>query len=318
MKARTIFLESSISPAVYGDPSRTVTHLDYPLMVPLIEAWFYGWLGVPDDRLVGMVAVLFYLALTGVCYTAVRRQGGTREFALGASVVVASIPHLAGLSGFVFADVPLAAFATIAAVYLVEWLDSGRPDRLAIAALAAGLMSWTKREGLVLVAVLCLVALLVARGTRRAWLGVGALSFASMLLSGPWWAFVAWNGIANSDYLPVTMATFHANFVRLPSIGWRAFTTLLSPAWNFVWPLCVLCGLLGRRATLPAKDSSRGRAINLLPLTAFFYVGLMSLGYVFSAFVPYQQHVANSLYRLTVHVVPLPVLWMAYQGTEGR
>ena len=61
MKARTIFLEGSISPAVYGDPSRTVTQLDYPLMVPLIEAWLYGWLGVPDDRLVGIVSSYFIL-----------------------------------------------------------------------------------------------------------------------------------------------------------------------------------------------------------------------------------------------------------------
>ena len=131
--------------------------------MPLVESWFYGWLGVPDDRLVGVVAVLFYLALTGVCYTAVRRQGGTWEFALGASVVVASIPHVVGLSGLVFADVPLAVFVTIAAVYLVEWLDDGRPARLAIAALAAGLMPWTKREGIVLVAVLCLATLLIGR-----------------------------------------------------------------------------------------------------------------------------------------------------------
>jgi hypothetical protein len=179
-------------------------------------------------------------------------------------------------------------------------------------------MPWTKREGIVLVAVLCFATLLIGRRTRRAWLGAGALSFASILLSGPWWTFVAWSGITNSDYMPITMATFQANFDRLPSICWRVLTTLLSPAWSFVWPLSVLCGLFGKQATLPATSSSGGRAINLLPLTAFFYVGLMGLGYVFSAFVPYQQHVAASLYRLMAHVVPLPILWMTYRGIEGR
>jgi len=318
MKARAIFLDGSISPAVYADPSRTVTQLDYPLLVSLVEAWLYGWLGAPDDRLVGLVSVLFYLALVGVCHAAVRRRGATWNFATVVAVVVASIPHVAGLSGLVFADVPLAVFVTIAAVYLVEWIEDGPSGALAIAALAAGLMPWTKREGIVLLAVLCVVTLLIGRGTRRAWLGVGALFFAAMLLSSPWWIFVTWNGIANSAYLPVTMATFLANLDRLPSIGWRVFTNLLSPAWSFIWPLSVLCGLFGRRATSPATGPSSRWAINLLPLTAFIYVGLMSLGYVFSAFVPYQQHIASSLYRLMAHVTPLPVLWMTYRGIEER
>ena len=55
VKARTIFLEGHISPAVYADPSRAVTLPDYPLHVPLLEAWLYGWLGAPDDRFAGLI-----------------------------------------------------------------------------------------------------------------------------------------------------------------------------------------------------------------------------------------------------------------------
>ena len=136
--------------------------------------------------------------------------GADLEFATVAAVVVASIPHLAGLSGLVFADVPLAVFATIAAVYLVEWLDrDGQIERACHRCASCGIDAVDETRRLVLLAVLCVVTLLIGRGTRRAWLGVGALFFAAMLLSSPWWTFVTWNGIANSDYLPVTMATFH-------------------------------------------------------------------------------------------------------------
>ena len=51
-------------------------------------------LGAPDDRLVGVISVVYYLALIGVRYTTVRRRGATRVFALAVVAVVASLPHI--------------------------------------------------------------------------------------------------------------------------------------------------------------------------------------------------------------------------------
>ena len=38
-------------------------------------------------------------------------------------------------------------------------------------------------------------------------------------MSGPWWAFVATQGIAAPDFLPVTLPTFLANLARVPAIA---------------------------------------------------------------------------------------------------
>jgi hypothetical protein len=314
MKARTIFLDGSISPAVYADSSRAITHLDYPLLLPLIEAWLFSWLGAPDDRLVGVFAVLFYLALAGVCYSAVRRWGGTWRFALGAAVVAVSLPQLPQVSSIVFADVPLATFVTIAAIYLIEWLERGSRGALIIAAAAGGLMPWTKREGLVLLVVICLALLLAGRGARRAWLGVGGLLLGAGILSGPWYGFVAWNGIANTDFLPITIATLRANIDRLPKIMSIVLASLFSSDWGFVWPIAALTGLLTWRGKALALASAARRAALLLPMLALLYLGLIGPMFVFSAFVPYEGHVLSSAYRLIVHVAPLPVLWMACYG----
>ena len=75
-KARVMFIEGGLTPAVYVDPSRAVTLPDYPLFLPLLEAWIYRWIRAPDDRLVGIVAVFFYLTLIALCYSTVRRWGG--------------------------------------------------------------------------------------------------------------------------------------------------------------------------------------------------------------------------------------------------
>ena len=347
MKARTIFLEDHISPAVYADPSRAVTLQDYPLLMPLAEAWIYGWLGAPDDRFAGVPSILLYLALAGVCYSALRRRGVSRTFALLPTVALVSITHVAGSAGLVFPDLPLAAFATIGAVYLIEWLEGGAPGLLALAALGAGLMPWTKREGLVLLFALSLSTLIIRRGDRRAWLGVWTLVLAAALLAGPWWAFVAWNNISNDAFLPLTVTTLLSNSGRLPVIAWGFLSNLSSPTWNFVWPMAALLATVGavshwrsqsrgsrsRRTHARIADSNRSaRTTNvvvtaagpttglattmstghLLLATPIICLCLMAFGYVFSAYVPYQQHIASSVNRLAVHVAPMVVLWIAY------
>ena len=121
-KARVMWIEGGLTPAVYADASRAVTLPDYPLFLPLLETWIYRWLGRPDDRLAGIVSVFFYIALIALCYTAVRRWGGSRPIAAAASAVVATMTNVVLLAAVVFADIPLAAMAVVAAVLLARWL----------------------------------------------------------------------------------------------------------------------------------------------------------------------------------------------------
>ncbi len=306
MKARIVFLERHISPTVYLDPTRGITHLDYPLLVPLVESWFYTWLGAPDDRLAGLPSLLFYLALIGVCYSSLRRRGVTQIAALVATVVVAAMTHIAGAAAAVYADVPLAVYATTAVVYLSLWLDKGERGALVIAALSAGLMPWTKREGWVLLVALAVATIVVSRGHRRAWPGVAAIGVAAALLAGPWWGFVALNGIADIDFLPLTVATLQSNMGRLPFIGWRVLLSVLSPDWNFIWPLALIFAI-----AVQLRDRFRLRSMELMPLTAMIYLAAMGMAYIFSTHVPFQQHVVSSIDRLVAQVAPLPVLWIA-------
>jgi hypothetical protein len=314
MKARAIFLEGTISPTIYADPSRAVTNLDYPLHLPLLEAWVYGWLGAPDDRLVGIISILFYLALAGLCFSSLRRRGTEPLLALSATVAIVSLTPVALSASWVFADIPLAVYAGITAIYLVQWLEQKTPAALFIAAIAAGLMPWTKREGIVLLIVLCIATLIVRRRTRHAIWAVVVLLFASAVLSGPWWGFVIWHEIPSAAFLSLTPATLLANLTRLPPIGWQMLLQFVSPQWAFVWPLAALFWTLKRRRNSQTTSGDNGRIADGLLLATVLYVGLMSLSYVFSAFVPYQQHIVSSLPRLLIHVAPWPILWLACQS----
>jgi|GEM_PF-2590851 len=305
IKARIIFLEGHISPALYADASRVVTQLDYPLLVPLTQTWLYAWLGAPDDRLVGTISVLFYLALLAICYTALASMGLSRTTALAAVTVAGTISYIPGLAGIVFAELPLLVFATVAGIYLVKWLDGGAIGALLAAAVGAGLMPWTKREGALLLIALCVGTLITNLGSRRAWAGVGALVASAGLLSGPWYGFVAANQIVNPAFSPISLDTLSSNLSRWDTIVQATWNSLTSPLWSYIWPLALVVGLLTWR-------SHRKRAAaNLLPVTALLYIIMVGATFFFSAFVPYEQHILSSIDRLIAQVAPLAVIWLA-------
>ncbi|HEX8221054.1 MAG TPA: hypothetical protein VF914_17820 [Chloroflexia bacterium] len=244
VKSRAIFLEGHISPAVYADPSRAVTHLDYPLLVPLLQSWFYGWVGAPDDRIAGVASVLFYLALLGICYAAVRARAGSRLLALATATTVGTVSHVAGLASIVFAEMPLAVFATVTGVYLLKWLHGGTYGALLISAVGAGLLCWTKRDGVLFLAALLPAAVLVGWRQRRAWQGVGALAVGALLVSGPWYAFAAANSLPTPDFQPASLGTLAANLGRWSTIVELEWNSLTSQSWSYIWPLAALVGLV--------------------------------------------------------------------------
>ncbi|MBI3731947.1 MAG: glycosyltransferase family 39 protein [Chloroflexi bacterium] len=306
MKARAIFLDGRISPAVYDDPSRAVTHLDYPLLVPLIEAWLYQWVGAADDRMAGIAVVCSYVALILIGFAVMRRRGSTTLVALAAAAVIACMRLVAGMAGEGLADIPMSLLAAVAALYLSGWLNSGSAGELAIAVIAGGLMPWTKREGWVLLLALAAAAVFAARGNRRARIAAVGLALGAVALSGPWWAFISTQGIANTDFLPLSWSAGQANAGRIFFVIWTELQSMMSGDWNFVWPLTALLAVALVAMKVPVEPAAR-----LLPLAALIYLALMSLTYVFSAYVPYQQHVLTSSYRLMAHVAPLMVVWVA-------
>ncbi|HZY44121.1 MAG TPA: hypothetical protein VFF70_05150 [Anaerolineae bacterium] len=310
MKARTIFVEGGLSPAVYLDPSRAVTHLDYPLMLPLIESWLYAWLGTPDDRLVGSASVLFYLSLLAIVYASVRRRGLSLQWSLTITTVLASMAGFAGASGAVSADIPLAALMTVSLSYALEWLDTGSTSALVVAVLSASLLPWLKREGVVLLLALMVAAVLVCRN-RRALSMAGWMIVCAVGVNAPWWILIGSQGVPNTDFVPITAAAFFNNLNRFPTIAYRVMGSGLSLDWNLLNPLLAvsLLALAVRHWRQPLRVHLTAR--DVLLVAPILYIALISSSYIFSSHVPYQQHVVSSIDRLIAQVMPLPILWLA-------
>jgi hypothetical protein len=312
MKARAIFVDGGLLPARYFDPSHSVTNVDYPLLIPLGEAWLYQWIGRADDQVAVFLFPPFYLALLAVFYSAVRCFA-SREASLGFTLLLATTPRLERLAGSAFADVPLAFFALVTFVHLRRWMGTRHQGDLILAGVFGGLMGWTKNEGLLLLALagLALVAwtlprLLWGAESRRALL-MAVFGFAGLSASiiAPWLAYRAIHHVDSYVFLPPTPALLQANAGRLLLAAQALLIRMFAPTylvvWNFVWPLAALALVVTRRR-----------------LPTFYwlwvvggYLLLISVSYVLSSFDPVSEHIRNSIDRLMAQVVPLVWLGLA-------
>jgi hypothetical protein len=119
-KANVLFIDQTLSPNLYHHPARLPTNMDYPLLLPLTEAWFYTWLGHIYEPVVGLISLLFYLALLLLFYHAARLLT-PRTTALGFTALLATLPRLERPAHSGLADIPLAAFVFLSFLLLYEW-----------------------------------------------------------------------------------------------------------------------------------------------------------------------------------------------------
>jgi hypothetical protein len=334
-KANALFIDQTLSPNLYHNPARLPTNMDYPLLLPLTEAWFYTWLGQIDEPAVGLISLLFYLALLLLFYHAARLLVAPTA-ALGFTALLATVPRLERPAHSGLADIPLAALVLLSFLLLFEWSSGDHrpisnlrppstiyylpsfvrfasPPLLALA-LSTGFLPWLKTEGWLwwlLISLSLLVGLgwLVRRGRLSGRQATAlALVYFLLALSIPllWQVFLALYGTYQFNFLPLTLATFWTNLPRLPGISLNILTRLLNPYWNFTWLFAgLILGIRGKKVRLAPMSWM------ILPVIG--YLALVSLGYVFSQFEPYLVHLNNSAERLILQATPLAWWWLIGQ-----
>jgi hypothetical protein len=177
-KARLIFLSGGGMAVDYIRASPfEISHPDYPLLLPFVESWFYGFLGRPHQGWLKLVLPLFYVAAVGLL--AFNRL--TRSYLPALMLFFVPVLLIRVTSGE--ADFPLAVFYLGASLFFLDYLKTGNERLLLIAGVFAAVLPWVKREGAILFAVLLIVGavrflsersirnLIVLAGPGLLWLG---------------------------------------------------------------------------------------------------------------------------------------------------
>ncbi|HZS08961.1 MAG TPA: hypothetical protein VFD58_29260 [Blastocatellia bacterium] len=310
MKARLAYFNGGVIPLSYLSGAwLNIGHPEYPLLLPLAESWFYGWIGAPHQGLIKLVSVPFYLAALSLLASGGARIAGRRWSGWLPPLLLFFVPFILfnpGSATSGFADFPLAAYYLGAALALAEYLETGSDGARRILVSLSAILPWLKQEGAILW--LCLVALAAIEALRRkrvrdVWLMV--LPGAGVIIG--WQIFVRIiKAPVGQDFMPFTPATLLANIGRTPAIIRELLAELTEwRRWGVLWPGLVLA--------LPLLKAVRRRQVMTLLLATVLPVAAYQVIYFFfrTADKSVEDHIRGSLPRLLTHVAPLAVLLVA-------
>jgi hypothetical protein len=273
---------------------------EYPPTMPLLQVWSCLALGRWDDTLMNGPWWCIGVALTLAAY------GGLRSLRAGAlasmvgAFLVASLPlanvHVA-LAGY--ADLPMAAYYTTAALALLRWIDRRTLPDIACALLLAVACTQVKNPGWFWAATL-VPGFVVARWPRH---GVR----------------IAFTGYALALVLLVALARFKFRIFNYdlalnyaPAWADLAESYFLLGNWHVLWYGAIAAALLAWRSLLSPA---------LAPLTTIVVGGLIFLfvvfGFTTASFYISDQTTVN---RATLHLAPLVVVFtvLAWQAFAQR
>ncbi|HKQ79064.1 MAG TPA: hypothetical protein VJ810_35545 [Blastocatellia bacterium] len=322
-KARIAFLNGGAIPlSFYSDPTRPWTHPEYPLLLPLTEAWLYGWMGRADQEMAQILFLIFFVAALGLLHASALRFGTRRAhvWVAPALMLMAQQVIFKGQGGITsgYADFPLAVFYLAAITLLLEYYEKGDPDLLLPFGLLAGTLPWVKREGAILWSCLIAMALIRViqrrdwRRGRRDWRRVWQIVAPGLAVLIGWRIFLMTaRPSSGEEFLPVTPSALRDNLWRGPQIAWAVMHELLN--WRDWGPLWVA---VFAAALLLIANQNRERRI-ILPAAVFLPIALYAGAYIFTRW-DLLIHLTNSFPRLLIHVSLVAMLMVAVAAPIGR
>jgi hypothetical protein len=262
----------------------------YPGTLALLQAWGATVLGRWDDALVNLPWWLTGVAFALAIYGFLAQRGFDALWALVGAWLVVSLPildaHIA-LAGY--ADLPLAAYLTLAALAGWRWTEGRGRDEAALALLFVAACVLTKNPGKIWVLTLlpgAVVALAPRHGLRVAVAGLaGAIAVLVVL--------------ARLDVVLLRYG-LHLEF----DLPWRGLIDayLVYANWHLLWVGILGAVIVGWRHLLSRE---------LAPLTLVIAAGLLFLFFGF-AFTNARLWVEDqsTVNRATLHLAPLLTVWM--------
>jgi len=307
IKARYAFLNGGFLPdAYFQGAGRAFSHPDYPLAIPFTQLWIYLWLGEANQFWAKIIFPMFYAAGAIILALLGTRITGRRWIGLLLSVLLFFVPQASLSTGSAivgYADFPLAILYLAAVGYLLASLKPENTESaVPICATCLACLPWIKNEGVIL----CLVAagaaallMLVGRLPRRYWIAL----VPGLAVAICWRVFLRSVQVASTvDFVTINKDSLFGNLNRLPGIYRLILAEVLDVQnWGIFWLPAAL-------AVLFLVYRWRYLTERLLALLIVAPLLLYSCVYIFSAWTRYLDHVASSMPRLLMQLVPVTLL----------
>lgn len=290
-------------PAYFTDLRFAYSHLDYPLLLPMLYAGAFAMIGQADDQWGKIVLPLLYAGQTLLAYTGARQWLG-RNGALAMALLLVGGPSVIIIATPGVADIPLAVFLLASLVYLLRWMAHRETADLLLAAAFTVFMAMTKSEGLALAAI-NLLAIVGVAAFRKAWKPLGLFSSVVIASLLPWLVWSIGLPRVDENYTAqITYSNIAQNLDRLGTILPTFFESMAEvQLWGGLWLVLPCVAFLGYRGFA----NSQGVVLWIMLL---LHLSLYALIYVVTPW-NLNELLQASLVRVLSHVAPNVMLLVA-------
>ncbi|MFO7678608.1 MAG: hypothetical protein R6X34_01015 [Chloroflexota bacterium] len=312
LKAKILFHEAYWS----TENLSWVSHPSYPLLVPVMQAWVYSFIGKVDVNIGKLPIVFSYLALISLFFGSVRYYLSTL-LSLLFTFLLALTPQLVTVSAISgYADVTLAFYILSGILFLFFWFADRKVGNLFIGAMMLALTTTVKREGNIYWALsFCFLVLFVIfiskHPLKKNIQSVGIYLLPAVFVVMPWFVYLKLNNISNADFSPISLQGFITNTVQFPVIISSFLKQLFVyiPSWGILWWIFVF-------VTLTRWRSFRAFENVYLWGSAVLPIILLGFAFIYSDWEPLINHLAVSTERIVLHAAPLAWLFIALQTSD--
>ena len=285
MKARAIVLLGGLDTSVFANQAYRPLVLDYPMLIPALEAIDFRFMGRLDNL---VVHVQFWLLLVGFLVAAFEllRDRVPQTLLWPSLLLVGTAPALADNLTSAYADAPVAFFFSLAAIGAWRYVVAGERRAVWLFGLMAGAAVATKPEGSPFVAGLFVLLAIFCRVKDRSFRPLVPAAVWCLIAIVPWRIWVSHHGIRPST--PVSKG-FDPGYLwgRLDRV-WPSVRSLVEKSfatdWLAILPLvlvAVALVLLWRRSHA-ALFAAGALAIVFLSLLWAYWVQRPGLHYLLS------------------------------------
>jgi hypothetical protein len=274
-KAFAFFYLGGLDPAFFANPSLNPIHLEYPILLPVLEAFMFRGFGRLD---VGMVHVELFVLLVATVWAAgwiaARDRRNWLWLPIPLLLLVSPFAEVQQMSGL--ADILMASFAMLGVLSLGQWLEHDHRGFLLLGALLLGASSNTKVEGL-LAAGAALGVLLVIVLVRREFRRIVPLVMAGIVLAVlvlPWRIWVAAHPAINTffDFKQALDPGFLIDHLSLVHGGWAQLDVTFGEPVNMLFLVPLALAIL---VTAIVTGVDRPLAIFYLAVPVAFVVAVL-------------------------------------------
>ncbi len=286
----------------------------YPLFLPLINVWIWGFLNKPAEVTPAVVSMLFYLLIVLLLYASLRRESSSWMVLLAPLLLLSSeLYSTLAVSQYCDIVVGFYVLASLTSLWRAEQEQS--QSWLILGCILLGILSFTKSEGTV-AALLIFLLMALRKFLRKRSFPELIFSAAVLFLAAvPTVIFNLFfspgnqtftNGLQSLEH-PITLDRFKLCLAFLLS-------EVISAKWFGLWITVIVISLLS------LKRGWQG-ALKIFPLSLSLYLGIVLAYYFVNTQFEIGWMMQVSLDRILSSILPSLLFWVfaaCLTGMEGK